>query len=206
MAVDGRVVTGFSHPCVAVYAAGEGATVTYSKGMTLARGVSVKLNIKEATSNDFYADNHLAESETGMFADGSVDLEVDGLHPAAEKLIAGLPEATPVTYGSEQTTNVTKYGDGAVIPYVGIGYVTEYTSEGVKIYVPTILRKAKFGQISNAAHTREASTDWQTQTLTAQLMRDDTAGHDWKWVGQDCTTEAEAMQIVDGLLNISRGD
>ena len=50
MAANGRVITGFSKPYIANYAA-SGTTVTYSGGMVLARGVSVSLAPESADDN-----------------------------------------------------------------------------------------------------------------------------------------------------------
>ncbi len=199
---NGRVVTGFSHPVVAKYDY-SGSNVSYTEGMILARGVSVKLSINTSDSNDFYADNTLAETESGEFAGGTANLVVDGLHPKAEQLVLGLSEPEQITYGESKTVKVTKYGAAAKAPYVGIGYITEYTSGNTKIYVPTILRKGKFQQPGTTAKTREKGADWQTQELTADVFRDDTAGADWKWIGEDQATEAAAIEILHGILNIT---
>ncbi len=199
---NGRVVTGFSHPVVAKYDY-SGSEVAYSQGMVLARGVSVKLSVNTSESNDFYADNGLAETESGEFSGGTANLVVDGMHPKAEQLVLGLPEPEQITYGESQTTKVTKYGAAAKAPYVGIGYVTEYTSGGKKIYVPTILRKGKFQQPSSNAKTREKGSEWQTQELTADVLRDDTAAADWKWIGEDQTTETAAIEVLEGIMNVT---
>ena len=86
MAAAGRVCTGFSKPYVALYTASGGA-VTYSSGQLLARGVSVSASADQADDNNFYADNVIAETESGVFTSGELTLTVDGLLQAAEKLI-----------------------------------------------------------------------------------------------------------------------
>ena len=50
------------------------------------------------------------------------------------------------------------------------------------------------------AATQEDTIDWQTQELTANLMRDDTSNHDWKLVAADQSTEAEAEAVLKALL------
>ena len=90
---NGRVLTGFSKPYVALYSH-SGSTVTYTSGQILARGVSAEI---EPDSNDdeniFYADNVASESVAGEFTGGSLTLTVDGLLTNAEKLLFGLPVA-----------------------------------------------------------------------------------------------------------------
>lgn len=201
MSVAGRVIVGFSHPVVAKYN-NAGGVVTYSGGMVLARGVEVDLSIETDDDNNFYADNALAESANGEFASGAAKLIVDGLHADPERFILGLPEPKDVPYG-ESTVKVTKHGKNAKPPYVGIGFVVDYKSGGGHIYVPVILNKGKFRQHGTKAKTREDKTSWQTQELEADLHRDDSDDASWKWVGEDQASEAEAIAVLHGLLNVA---
>lgn len=201
MAAAGRVCTGFSKPYVALYA-NNGGTVTYSQGRVLARGVSVSIEPETGDDNTFYADNIAAESAPGVFTGGTVTLTVDGLLDEAESLILGMPEPTQVTV-DEQPVDIYAYGDAMDIPYVGIGYIARYMSDGVTTYVPTVLTKARFATPSEEAATQEDQIEWQTQELSAALMRDDTAAHNWKKRGAAQATEAEAEAVLKQLLNIT---
>lgn len=198
MSAAGKVCTGFSKPYVAKYT-NAGNVVTYSGAMVLARGVSVSMSLNTSDDNIFYADNVSAETAAAVFSDGTATLTVDGLLAAAEKFILGLPEATKVTAGGDQV-DVSHYGDGMDIPYVGIGFIVRYQSGGVVTYAPVVLTKARFQQPGLDAATQEESIDWQTQELTATLMRDDTTNHDWKLVGADQETEAAAEAVLVALL------
>ena len=191
----GRVCTGFSLPYIAKYAA-TGGTITYSDVQKLARGVSVSIEPESSDSNNFYADNVLAESVTGTFTGGTATVTVDGLLTAAEALIMGLPESTTVN-----TVEVLQYGDSANPPYLGFGFLARYMSDGVTTYVPHVLTKVKFQIPSTEANTQEDEIDWQTQELTATVMRDDSAAHNWKMIGAtDYSTEAEAEAALKKLL------
>lgn len=194
----GKVCTGFSQPYVAKYA-NTGGVVSYSGCMQLARGVSVSLSLDTTDDNNFYADNIVAETAAAVFTSGTATLTVDGLLAEAEKFILGLPETTKVEAGGSQV-NVTHYGDGMEIPYVGIGFVVRYQSGGIVTYAPVVLTKARFQQPGLDAATQEDTIDWQTQELTAQLMRDDTTSHDWKLVGADQSTEEAAVAVLQALL------
>lgn len=190
----GKVCTGFSMPYVAKYSA-TGGTVTYSEAMRLARGVSVEVAPEVGDDNKFYADNIAAETAPGTFTGGTVTLTVDGLLEAAEKFIMGLP--------AERTVNgvsVMAYGDSANPPYVGIGFLARYMSDGVTTYTPIVLTKTRFSQPNTSASTQEDAIDWQTQELSASLMRDDTANHEWKWIGADCATEEAGVAALQALL------
>lgn len=186
---NGRVLTGFSYPYVAVYAS-SGTTVTYSSTTVLARGVSVSLEVESAgDDNIFYADNVASESVAGAFGGGTATLTVDGLLPAAERLILGLPA---------ESNGFTNYGDSVSIPYVGLGFVCRYMSDGVTSYVPVILPKCKANMPNLEAATQEEEIDWQTQELEFNILKDDTSNHNWKMVGTAVTTEALAVSAITG--------
>jgi len=194
MAANGRVITGFSKPYVAVYTANNG-TVTYSDGQILARGVSVSLDVESSDDNIFYADNQTAESAAGAFSSGSITLTVDGTKAAARRLIHGLPAA--------DTNGLVKYGNSVNPPNVGIAYIVRYMSGGVTSFVPQIIPKAKFNLPAKEAATQEDEIDWQTEELTAALMRDDTADATW-FIDSDTeySTEADAEEIIKTFFNI----
>ena len=190
----GRVITGFSKPYVAVYT-NNGGTVTYSDGMVLARGVSVSLAPESSEDNNFYADNVTAESVSGVFTGGTATLTVDGLNPPARALAMGLPAA-----GDDGWTG---QGDDTEPPYLGVGYIVRYMSGGETVYVPTVLTKTKMAIPSEDAATQEDEIAWQTTPLDFNLMRDDTANHNWRFIGADFTTEAAAEAALKTKLGIA---
>lgn len=190
---NGQVTTGFSKPYVALYAA-EGGAVTYTNGQILARGVDVSVEPETSEDNNFYADNQVAETASGAFTGGTVTLTVDGLLEPAERLIMGLPAAGEDGW--------TAYGSDQQIPYVGVGFIRRTMSGGVTKYIPYVLPKVTFSQIGTDAATQEDEIDWQTQELTATIMRDDTANQNWKWIGTPATTEAEAEAALQTKLGI----
>jgi phi13 family phage major tail protein len=185
-------------PWVALYAA-ENGTVTYSGGIPLARGVDVSLSVEGSGDNDFYADNVKAESDTQAFTSGTVSLTVDGLKAAARKLISGVTSTTAVTVDSS-TVNFDVYDDQITVPYVGIGFVARYMEDGVTTYCPVILNKCRFNPEGLEAATQEDTISFQTQSLEAEIMRDDSANHAWKMIGEDQTTEAAAVAAYKAVL------
>lgn len=198
----GRVGIGASNIYVAAYSNTAGTT-TYSDGVRLGRLVDVSFSLDDAGDNVFYADNVAAESAGSVFGGGTMDIEIDGLLDDTEKFIFGLEDRTAVTVGT--ATSIAMYGDGAnsIPPYVGIGFVIAEMEDGVTSYKPVIIMKARFQKSARDAHTMEDTIDWQTQTLTAQLHRDDTANHDWRQFGENCATEADAEAVIKSILSIS---
>lgn len=191
---NGRVLTGFSMPWVALYA-NSGGTISYSGGMPLARGVSVSLDVETSDDNDFYADNVLAETDNQGFSSGTVTLTVDGLKDAARKLIMGITASR--TAGQVE---FEQYDDTQAIPYVGVGFVARYMEDGVTSYVPYILNKVKFNPEGLEAATQEEDIDWQTTELEGSIMRDDSTAHAWKLIGAAQTTEAAAVDAYKAIL------
>lgn len=190
----GKVCTGFSKPYVALYSA-TGTTISYTSGQVLARGVDVSIEAESSDDNNFYADNVLAESAGKKFTSGTVTLTVDGLKTAAEKMIMGLPTGTG---------DWMDYGDDQEIPYVGIGFLARYMSDGVESWTPIVLVKCMFNEIGTSAATQEDEIDWQTQELSASIHRGDDANHNWKSVGTtEYTTEAAAEAALKTKLGIS---
>lgn len=193
MSAVGKVITGYSKPYVALYSA-SGGVVTYSNGRLLARGVSVDASPESSDSNNFYADNIIAESLAGQFTGGQVTLTVDGLLQDSEKLIQGLPAA--------DADGFINYDDDQQKPYCGIGFIVRYMSDGVSYYTPVIFPKGTFNQLETSAETQGEEVDFQTQELAFNIMKDDTAKHTWRKVGGELSSEAEAeeaIQIFFGL-------
>lgn len=192
MSAVGKVVIGFSLPWVAKYTESNGV-VTYSDAMRLARGVSVSAETDSSDNNNFYADNIIAESDAGTFSGGTVTLTVDGLFQDAERLIQGLSAAT--------TSGFLVYDDNQAAPYVGIGFVIKYMSEGVTYYTPVIFTKTRAGQLTISAETQGESIDWQTSEVPFSIFKDDTSAHAWKMVGGDLADEATAEAAIKTFFN-----
>lgn len=195
------VTTGFSKPIIAVYS-NSGQKVTYTSPQTLARGVSLSLDINTADDNNFYADNVLAETESASFTSGSATITVDGLDNEAATTIWGLPEPTELTVQEpSETVQMQGYGQAINPPFVGFGCVRRTMMNGVTQYWPVILPKIKFGLPSESMATQEDQIDWQTQELTATILRDDTAEANWKVVSAEgLATEAAAEQAINAFF------
>lgn len=202
---NGKVITGYSRPFVALYNNNEG-TITYTSGMPLARGVDVSVEAETGDAVNFYADNVMAESVGGVFTGATITMTVDGLKDAARKLIMGLPNAEQITVGSggdSRQVDIYTYDDRQNIPNVGIGFVVRYMESGVTSYQPVVFTKASFSVDGLDAATQEEEIEFQTTELEASLMRDDSEHHAWRKIGAEQTSEADAVAVVRALLNIT---
>lgn len=197
----GKVCVGYSHPFVAKYNY-EGGKVSFTEGRRLARGVDVKITPEESDDNNFYADSSLAEAETGQISGGTMTLTVDGLHQDAERFVYGLPEAEDVEYGDGKSAKITKYPSVMQIPYMGVGVIVHYKSNGKLSFVPVIIPKNKFKVPADEAATNEGHDNYQTQSLETVFMPDDSANGDWKWKGEDFSTKDDAVAFLCGIMNV----
>lgn len=200
MSAAGRVRTGFSLPYVAVYSNSAGTT-SYSSGQQLARGVDVSITAETAEGTIFYADNVAAETTPARMTSASGTLTVDGLFDAAEKLILGLPAATSVTV-DQTTVDEYNYGDDMEPPYVGIGFIERYLSDGTESFVPVVLPKCRFKIPADNAATAEEEMSFQTQALDFDILRDDTTNHVWKKRYEAQDSEADALAVLEEILDI----
>ena len=86
---------------------------------------------------------------------------------------------------------------------MGVGYVAKYMSGGDVTYVPTVIPKVVFNQISSSHATSEDSVNYQTQALTARINRADDEKHNWKHLGADQTSESAAEDLIKEMLGIT---
>lgn len=188
------VTTGFSRIHVAVYS-NTGTTVTYTGCKELARARQMTVAVETTKENAFYANNRLAEVEPAQFSSGTADIEVDGLTPEEESMILGLVAE------SVETSEEYAYGENMNPPYMGIGGVKRRQLNGSVTYHPIVLTKSRFNIPEDSAKTQEETIDWQSQKLTAVVMRDDSTGHVWKRIPKmPFQTEDEAVAWIQKKL------
>ena len=195
------VTTGFSEPYIAKYS-NTGTTVSYSGGMKLGRGVSMSIEVESADDNNFYADDIVAETETGTMTSASATVTVDGMEPEVAAFALGLPAATQETIG-ESPVDVYDYDDRMNPPFLGLGVLQRVMLNGVQYWVPIVFTKVKMNTPSDEANTQEDQIDWQTQELEMTILRDDSANRRWKRVFERQTTKAAALNIITTYLKVS---
>lgn len=200
------VTTGFSEPYIAKYS-NTGTTVSYSGGMKLGRGVSMSIEVESADDNIFYADDIVAETETGTMTSASATVTVDGMEPEVAAFALGLPAATQETIG-ESRVEVYDYDDRMSPPFLGLGVLRRVMLNGVPYWVPIVFTKVKMNIPSDEANTQEDQIDWQTQDLEMTILRDDSANRRWKRVFKRQTTKAAALNIITTYLkaNMTKGE
>jgi len=192
--MKGKVITGFSKPYVALYSATEGV-VSYSSGQELAEGVGVSIQPEVSDPQNYYLNNAIGETIGGEFIGGTATLTVNGLKQNALKLITGAPTA--------DAEGFLNYGKAVKAPFVGLGFIIRYLSEGVTSYCPVILKKAVLNPLSIEANTQGEEVEFQSQELEFALSRDDSADAVWQRMGGEVETEADAEEAIQTALGIS---
>ena len=193
---------GVSKPKFAKYSESNGV-VTYSGGGSLGKMVNVDVSIDSSDDNNFYADNGIAETDR-QFSGGTFTANTDDLSHEVSKAILGLKEQElgEITGVTDTEVKELIYDDDQVMPYLGLGFIIKKKVKGVTKWRAVILTKAMFSVPNDAATTQGETIDWQTEELSATIMRDDTEKHAWKKEAT-FTTEAQAEASLNSRLNIT---
>ena len=182
---------GLSKPFYAIYSA-NGETVSYTGGGVLGKAVELSMELEGGEANILYADNGPAESAT-TFGGGTLTITTDDLLPEPAAAILGL---TLQAVGEKKEIKELVFGEGQSIPYVGFGVASKWMG--------LVYPKVQFQNPGISATTQGESIEWQTKELTATILRDDTAEHNWcRYAIFD--TETDAVSYIKSLLSITGG-
>ena len=194
---------GLSKPYYAIYS-NTGTTVEYSEGGLIGKATEMTLELEGAEANILYADNGPAESDN-QFAGGTLTLSTDDLLPEPMLAILGLQKETISSVDGVTTEGAAwiKYNDQQEIPYVGFGGIIKAKQNGAIKWIAAVLPKIQFANPGISAVTQGETIEWQTKELTATVMRDDTADHNWQWMSTPLDSEAEAEAAIQNVLDIS---
>ena len=189
-------IIGCSYVKVAKYA-NSGTTVSYSDPAIIAKLVRINVNLDSANDNDFRADNGVDETDN-TFQGGTVELETNDLTNEASALILGLAsdEITGITGITDEGVEEIVFDDRQNTPYIGMGVVIKHKRNGAYVYTGLVLTKIMFNIPADAAETQGKTISWQTPTITAKILKDDTANHAWKKKAT-FTTEAQALAYIN---------
>lgn len=196
---------GLSKPYAAVYAV-NGGTVSYTSGKLCGKAISLELSLEGGNDNILYADNAPCESDT-QFAGGSLTIGTDDLYADVMKTFLGMPEESITTTGFTNFTTASpkwyKNNDDQVVPYLGFGAIAKKKIGGVIKYVAIIFNKIQFANLAQSMETQGDTVSWQTESIEATVMRDDSTKHDWRWISSDLDTEADAETLIKDALDIA---
>ena len=192
---------GLSRPYYAKYNNNDGI-VTYSDGGSMGKFTELSISLNEGSSNILYADNAPAESDN-QFSGGTASITTDDLRAELMAPVFGAKEEAINAEGLS-TTGAKWYvfDDDQVIPDLGIGGIIKKKVGGAIKWVAFILVKTQFTTPGIVATTQGETITWQTQSLTAKLMRGDDEKHRWHMISSPLDSEEDAEAIVKAYLNI----
>lgn len=193
---------GLSRPYYALYS-NSGSTVTYSSGGVAGKYTEINLSLDNASDNDFYSDNGIAETDPG-FAGGNVTISTDDLRPAIAEALLGLDTET-ITLDGLATTSPKwlDFNDNQAAPFCGFGGIIKKKVDGAIKYVAFAFPKIKFRNPNIEATTQGKEISWQVSQLIADISRSDATDHKWFRMSSLLDTEADGEAIVKSFLNIT---
>lgn len=192
---------GLSKPYYAVYSAAENV-VSYANGAVMGKATEANIEISTSDNNNLYGDNAIAETDR-QFTSGTLTLSTTDLSQEVSKAILGLKEETldSITGVTDEDVSELIYDDTQAIPYLGVGFIVKKVVNGVTMWRGIVLTKVMFSIPSDAATTQGETITWQVPSLTATIMRDDSATRMWKREAT-FTTEVQAEAYIKDRLSI----
>lgn len=185
--------------CYAAKYTSTNGVVSYSDGTLIGKAIEFSTAIEASDNNNLYADNGIAESDSS-FAGGTLTIGTDDLLQDAAALILGITPSE-ITVGEDSVSELV-YNDTINPPDLGYGTIIKKKVGGTSYkHRAVILSKIKFNIPENSATTQGEAIEWQTPSLTATIMRDDSTTHAWM---REATfdTEAAADAYIKQVLNI----
>lgn len=175
-------------------------TVTYGNQAVIAKLVRMNLALEDNEDNDFFADNAVDETDSN-FAGGTYELITNDLTDEMSALILGLQTNTlsSITGVTDEGVKEIIYDDRQNVPYMGIGNVVKHKRGGAYCYRAIVLTKIMFRVPAESWETQGKTISWQTPTIRATVMKDDTTYHTWKYAAT-FTTEAQAIAYINARL------
>lgn len=193
---------GLSKPYFAKYS-NTGTTVTYTGGALMGKAVTLDISLENADDNILYADNGPAET-ANTFNGGTATLTTDDLSPTTLMSVLGITEEA-ITSEDIQTETPKWYnwGEGQNTPYGGFGAIVMVQNNNVIGYQAIVLPKIKFNNPNDTFNTKGESVEWGTPEISASILRDDTAAHNWKKLSSIMESEADAEAAIKQFLQIA---
>lgn len=192
---------GLSRPYVARYSENGAGTVSYSGGVRAGRAVEYSFSVNDTGSdNNFYCDNEVGESSSGVFSGGELSWTVAELEQAISEMILGL-HTEQIEVG-EDTVEELVYDESMASPYLGAGIIEKMIVRGQTKWRGIVFPKVQFAVPEDAATTQGETIEWQTDTITASVLRDDSTTHKWKRTAV-FDSESKADAYICHVLNIT---
>ena len=193
---------GLRNPYFAVYNYdSEAGEVTYSNGGLMAKAIEFSAKLESSDSNNLYADDGIAESDTS-FGGGEMTITTDDLTQEVSQVILGI-KTQKVTVNSKEVDELV-YDDDMAAPYLGFGVIIPKKINGLRKWRAVVLLRIQFAVPEESAKTKEDKIEWITPQLTATVTRSEAEKSPWK---REAILEslADAQAYIKQVLNITSG-
>ena len=178
-----------------------GTTPTYGTGFRVGKAVQADLSI-ETSDNNLYGDDALAEEDSN-FNSGTITIGVTDFGMTADQNLDVQAAMLGNTVATENGVKVLRAGGNDVAPYLGFGFVKSKQINNVKYYEATWLFKVKFKEPSDSTTTKGKQIQWQTPSITGDIMIVEGFQKDvWKAKAL-FTTPTQAFEWLCAKANIS---
>lgn len=172
-------IKGLSRPVIGDYIKGEGNAVTYSNPEVADKAVEYSVSWTTTEDNPLYADNDIAENDSGTFQSGELTLNTSDLSQDLSKRVLGL-KTVETTYGEGKKATELIYDGDAKSPYLGFGIIEMHQVDGEDMYRAVFLPRIKFNLPEEAATTKGETIEWQTKSITAKILRSEVMDENYK--------------------------
>ena len=194
---------GVSRPYYGLYSYDdETKAVKYTLGAVMGKATEVDLEIETTDDNNLYGDNAIAETDR-QFSGGTLSVSTTDLSQSVSQVILGLAEQLlePITGVTDANVRELIYDNRQQTPYLGVGFVIKKRVNGATLWRAVVLTKVMFSVPSDSATTQGETIEWQVPTLSATIMRDDSANQTWKREAT-FTSEAQAVAYLEARLGV----
>lgn len=193
---------GLIHPVAsAITEENYGYTPTYGTGFRVGKAVQADISI-DTSDNALYGDDAIAEDDSN-FTSGTLTLGVTDFGMTADDNLNVQAALLGNTVTTENGVKVLRSGANDVAPYVGFGFFKTKQINNDRYYEATWLYKVKFREPSESATTKGKQIQWQTPSITGNIMIVEGMSKDtWKDKAL-FTTEGQAITWLHTHANIS---
>lgn len=177
-----------------------GELPTYGEGFYIGKAISAEKSI-ESNKNPLYGNDAIAENDTS-FASGTLTLGVTDFGTTKNTSLSIQAKLLGHKIIDDNGVEVLRKSAGDAAPCYGVGYVKTKVVNGEKHFEATWLYKVQFQEISESTNTRGQSIEWQTPTITGNIMM--VEGMDEIWEDTALfSTISQARTWLERMANVT---
>lgn len=183
----------------ATVSSSDGSVTGYSGVQTMGKAINVSFEPNDVDTNNLYANNGIAESDTANGSGGTLTFTLDRLTEDAAADLYGLTKTSSSVTVNSTTVSGTGFdysGDEQANP-VGVGFIIwGQENNNREHHKAVIYRNVTFKMPSISAQTLGESIEWQTPELEGTVIGKEGDGtHAW-FKTREFSSQAAAIQYI----------